>query len=52
VKTGGVSLRTDERLWMFARDWLRERVQGAAWVDNRSGNKTRGGEKNPWPDSG
>jgi RNA polymerase sigma factor (TIGR02999 family) len=27
----GVSQRTAERLWTFARAWLRERVQGAGW---------------------
>jgi RNA polymerase sigma factor (TIGR02999 family) len=30
----GVSPRTAERLWTFARAWLRDRVQGTAWDDN------------------
>jgi RNA polymerase sigma factor (TIGR02999 family) len=32
----GVSPRTAERLWTFARAWLRERVQGAGRDDNPS----------------
>jgi len=32
----GVSQRTAERLWTFARAWLREKVQGAGWDDNPS----------------
>jgi RNA polymerase sigma factor (TIGR02999 family) len=30
----GVSPRTAERLWTFARTWLRDRVQGTGWDDN------------------
>jgi|SRR5579884_1278426 len=29
----GVSPRTAERLWTFARAWLRERLQGLGWED-------------------
>ncbi|HEX5269455.1 MAG TPA: ECF-type sigma factor [Gemmataceae bacterium] len=32
----GVSRRTAERMWTFARAWLRERVQGAGADDNPS----------------
>jgi RNA polymerase sigma factor (TIGR02999 family) len=32
----GVSPRTAERLWTFARAWLRERLQGAGGDDNPS----------------
>jgi hypothetical protein len=30
----GISSRTANRLWTFARAWLRERIQGAGRDDN------------------
>jgi RNA polymerase sigma factor (TIGR02999 family) len=36
AKVLGVSPRTAERLWTFARAWLRERLQGAGGDDNPS----------------
>ena len=36
AKTLYGSLPTDERLWTFARAWLRARVPGAGWDDNPS----------------
>ena len=32
----GVSTRTAERLWAFARAWLVEKLQGAGWDENPS----------------
>ena len=32
----GVSARTAERLWTFARAWLCEKLQGAGWDENPS----------------
>jgi RNA polymerase sigma factor (TIGR02999 family) len=32
----GVSQRTAERLWTFARAWLRDRIEGAGWNDKPS----------------